>query len=613
MTSRRLLLMGLVALLVASCNGAAEVTTTTVSPATTTTVPLDRGESKVYDLLAIAAHPNGAQLRVDRVEVFSATVVVSGGLSNGSPFELRMGGGATRLVSETGATAELLDRFETTRIAPAEEMAFSFRFQALEDPESITLFFNTGGGSSPTDPSTSAPSFQLGPIPLDPEGTRPPLPDPVPVARTTADAAGVELQVEGINFTENRIGVWVRISNPLNVEARIAPSIAPSVLGDDLGNRYPLVLGEGQGWISIPPGSARSGALTFAGRIHPEAGSLNLGLNAGSGTIQDQARIFPELIVRDISLAGDVATAPLPARLQPGETIQHPAGVEITLASATFTETGAEVAVVIDNERDESVALANEPTVLHDDLGNPYPLVPLPDNTRLVVDAGTTVEATLAFSGRVADGANTVSLTFNVGRSEDDPDTRQPSFSFGPYQLERSGGAPEPVEARVFAVGERSRLVEDELAVSQVDQITQTLREFDATAVDGGFQLTLPDSILFDFGSSELRPDAIQTLTLIADVLNFFEGAPVIVVGHTDSIGSAASNRALSEARARSVVDALVQEHGIPADLLTPEGRGDTEPVAPNTTPEGEDDPEGRQLNRRVELVVLTDEPVPLP
>ena len=49
----------------------------------------------------------------------------------------------------------------------------------------------------------------------------------------------------------------------------------------------------------------------------------------------------------------------------------------------------------------------------------------------------------------------------------------------------------------------------------------------------------------------------------------------------------------------------------MPAERLTAEGRGAGEPVAPNTNPDGTDNPEGRQLNRRVEIVVLTDKPLP--
>ena len=172
--------------------------------------------------------------------------------------------------------------------------------------------------------------------------------------------------------------------------------------------------------------------------------------------------------------------------------------------------------------------------------------------------------------------------------------------------------ASQPIEPRVFAVGTRSRLVDDALASSEVEQITQTLTQFNATPVDGGFRLTLPDSILFDFNSSELRPDAAQSLALIADVLRYFQGDQVIVIGHTDSIGSESYNQRLSQMRAESVVATLVADHAIPSSRLSAEGRGADEPIGPNTTADGEDNPEGRQLNRRVEIVVLTERALPV-
>ena len=165
----------------------------------------------------------------------------------------------------------------------------------------------------------------------------------------------------------------------------------------------------------------------------------------------------------------------------------------------------------------------------------------------------------------------------------------------------------------MFAVGTRSRLVDDLLASSEVEQITQTLTQYGATEVEGGFRLTLPDSVLFDFNSTDLRPDAALALSLIAEVLLYFEGEQVIVIGHTDAIGSASYNQRLSEQRAQSVVDTLVNANGIPAERLSAQGRGADEPIAPNFTPEGQDHPEGRQLNRRVEIVVLTDRDLPVP
>lgn len=596
---------------VTACQASPDTTTTTPS---TTTPSGEAAGSQVYEMLALATHPNGTQLRVDRVEVLIDSVVVSGSVTNGSSYGITIDRGITQLIGDTGEVSALIEGLPDQPIPPGGELAFALRFRHLTNPTALTLILNSGQGSSVADPSTSSPAVELGPIPLDPEITRPSLPSPVPLRRSVSALTGVELQIEGINFTENRIGVWVRIANPGQTNASIAPTIAPSLLIDDLGNRYPLVLPEREGSIVIPAGSARSGLLSFAGRIHPDATTLGLGLNAGAaGDTLDGTTIYPKLIAEAIPLTGDSAVAPLPNPINVPAAGEHPGGIRVELAAIEFSNDSSSAELVIRNSATKSMALAALPTYLVDDHNIRYPLVAPTGNEQLTFDAGTLIEGTFAFSGRIADTATQITLVFNSGGSPDDPTSQTPSISIGPFELDRPTTAVEPLEPKVFAVSARSRLVDDVLASSQVEQITQTLTQFGATEVEGGFRLTLPDSILFDFNSSQLRPDAAQALALIADVLRYFEGDQVIVIGHTDSIGSASYNQRLSEERAQSVVDTLTTTNGIPADRLTAEGRGADEPIAPNTTPDGQDNPDGRQLNRRVEIVVLTERDLPLP
>ncbi len=594
--------------------GAGPSATTTAVTATATTALGGAAGSQVFELLALAIHPNGTQLRVDRVEVLGDSVVLSGSVTNGSQYGISIDRGTTELRADTGEVAQLIEGLPEEEIAPGAELGLVLRFTPLSGPSAVTLILNSGHGSSTSGSSTSSPAMELGPIALDSEISRPTLPDPVPLHRSVAAPTGVELQIEGINFTENRIGVWVRIANPGQIDASIAPTIAPSLLIDDLENRYPLVLPEKAGSIVIPAGSARSGVLSFAGRIHPEAVSLGLGLNAGlGGDTGDQRVIYPRLIVEAIPLAGDVTIAPLPNPIGVQAAADHPNGVRVELASMVFSSNGISAGLVVTNGGSHRVALAALPTYLVDDHNNLHPLVAPADNPQLTLDPGASIEGTFAFSGRVADTATQISLTFNAGGSLDDPTSQRPSLGLGPYALERPAAPLQPIEPKVFAVSTRSRLVEDTFASSEVEQITQTLTQFGATEVEGGFRLTLPDNILFDFNSAELRPDAAQALSLIADVLLYFEGDQVIVIGHTDSIGRASYNQRLSEQRAQSVVNTLIATLGIPSDRLTAEGHGADEPLAPNTNPDGQDSPEGRQLNRRVEIVVLTTRDLPVP
>jgi outer membrane protein OmpA-like peptidoglycan-associated protein len=103
--------------------------------------------------------------------------------------------------------------------------------------------------------------------------------------------------------------------------------------------------------------------------------------------------------------------------------------------------------------------------------------------------------------------------------------------------------------------------------------------------------------IYFDFGKSEVKPESRPALEQVAKLLQENPSMRVWVVGHTDSVGSAESNVALSNARAASVIRVLTQQMGIASRRLAPHGAGPYAPVASNKTEEG------RAKNRRVELV----------
>jgi outer membrane protein OmpA-like peptidoglycan-associated protein len=127
-------------------------------------------------------------------------------------------------------------------------------------------------------------------------------------------------------------------------------------------------------------------------------------------------------------------------------------------------------------------------------------------------------------------------------------------------------------------------------------------RNLDARATARGVVVRLPD-VLFEFGRADLTRDARRKARDVAAVLK--REAPdrrISIEGHTDSTGSKASNQRLSEARAASVADALVNA-GINRRRLRTRGFGETRPIAPNTV-RGRDDPEGRAKNRRVEVVI---------
>ena len=112
-----------------------------------------------------------------------------------------------------------------------------------------------------------------------------------------------------------------------------------------------------------------------------------------------------------------------------------------------------------------------------------------------------------------------------------------------------------------------------------------------------GIVISLSD-ILFDVNKATLKPGAAQNLARIATVLRQYPDKQIAVEGHTDSDGPDQYNQTLSEQRAASVREALVAG-GVNAATITSRGFGETQPVATNATPQG------KQLNRRVEVVVL--------
>jgi OOP family OmpA-OmpF porin len=106
----------------------------------------------------------------------------------------------------------------------------------------------------------------------------------------------------------------------------------------------------------------------------------------------------------------------------------------------------------------------------------------------------------------------------------------------------------------------------------------------------------------FDYDKSNIKSEFAPILDEAAQTLKENPDIKVTIEGHTDSIGSDGYNQRLSERRAQAVKQYLVSK-GIAASRLTTVGKGEAEPVAPNTK-DGRDNPEGRAMNRRAELKV---------
>lgn len=127
------------------------------------------------------------------------------------------------------------------------------------------------------------------------------------------------------------------------------------------------------------------------------------------------------------------------------------------------------------------------------------------------------------------------------------------------------------------------------------------LTKFAPPGAPCGFVITLADQVLFDFGRSDIRPDASAVLDVLASALQTLTANAMEIRGHTDARGSDDYNQALSERRAQAVLATLRER--VPLARASATGYGESSPVAPNTVA-GADNPAGRQRNRRVEIFV---------
>lgn len=115
-------------------------------------------------------------------------------------------------------------------------------------------------------------------------------------------------------------------------------------------------------------------------------------------------------------------------------------------------------------------------------------------------------------------------------------------------------------------------------------------------------KVTFDSGILFATNSSTVSAASKSALRDLATSLNNNPDTNIKIVGHTDSTGKVDYNQTLSEKRAKSVFNYLMEDQGVSSKRMTYEGRGVHEPVADNSTVEG------RALNRRVEIMILAND-----
>ena len=145
--------------------------------------------------------------------------------------------------------------------------------------------------------------------------------------------------------------------------------------------------------------------------------------------------------------------------------------------------------------------------------------------------------------------------------------------------------------------------IEAEKARAENEQLIKELSELKGKQTDRGIVLTIGD-VLFETGKADLSPRANVSIAKLAQFLTNHPTRDLSIEGHTDSVGSDAYNDALSQKRAEAVKTALVLK-GVSTERIVTKGLGKKYPVASNSTAQG------RQLNRRVEVVILNEEVKP--
>ena len=154
------------------------------------------------------------------------------------------------------------------------------------------------------------------------------------------------------------------------------------------------------------------------------------------------------------------------------------------------------------------------------------------------------------------------------------------------------------------ATADSSGALSSLVSSSSTSSLEAIKSELNATETSRGTVVALPGDVLFDFDKATIRPDARPTLDKVARLISESGDGKVAVEGHTDSKGNDAYNQKLSEQRAQAVRDYLKDVRSVPGDRLEVRGYGEQRPVAQNMTPDGKDNPDGQQENRRVEIVI---------
>jgi outer membrane protein OmpA-like peptidoglycan-associated protein len=220
-------------------------------------------------------------------------------------------------------------------------------------------------------------------------------------------------------------------------------------------------------------------------------------------------------------------------------------------------------------------------------------------NPFLTLPKSRVLDTTISLSGRVLDSLSTDGSTIIAALSFMDPETGQVvaraiTGKDGRYRTKIS--TPKAYGVEITATDYMYYL--DIVDLSDLSPMESAEQDFYLQKIEVGSKVVL-ENVYFETGKSVLTSNSYEALNQVAKFMKDNKTLNMEISGHTDNTGSQRVNMNLSTARAKAVVDYLVDQ-GISSARLVHKGYADTEPVAENDTPEG------REKNRRVEFKVLS-------
>lgn len=151
--------------------------------------------------------------------------------------------------------------------------------------------------------------------------------------------------------------------------------------------------------------------------------------------------------------------------------------------------------------------------------------------------------------------------------------------------------------AKELSVANETQRIQTADMSAELNRMQSQISELKTQQTERGWVLTLRNDLLFDSGSATLKPGSQRAIDNLGGFMRKYPDRDIAIEGFTDTVGSDETNRKLSESRAEAVKRALVSR-GIEPSRIDARGYGPAFPIASNETPTG------RQLNRRVEIVI---------